>query len=316
MDPLDDIFAAMHVESALYARLEASAPWGVNFIAGQGARFGYVVRGTCWMSVEGLEDPIALAAGDCYVVARGSNYRLQDDLRSPTRNCFDIIGNRVGGTINLGDGLANATIITGWFVFDAIGAQPLMALMPLLLHAKVDQDRGLLLQATLQQLAAETARPSLGSGVFISRLADMLFIQAIRAHVTAAGEGEGGWLEALSDPRLGPAMRAIHDDVTKGWTVEALASRVGMSRSAFADRFRRRVGEPPLEYLTRWRMFRATALLRGTDQPIAKIAVAVGYESESAFSKAFKRFNGDSPGAFRRRHGMAERRPIPLNAAA
>jgi len=307
MDPLDDVFAAMRVESALYARLEAAAPWGVNFVPGQGARFGYVVRGGCWMTVDGLEQPIALAAGDCYIIARGSGYRLQDNPRSPTRNCFDVIGERVGGMVRLGEGQVGATVITGWFVFDAVGAQPLLSLMPLLLHARVDQDRDQQLQATLQQLAAETAQPGLGSGVVISRLADMLFIQAIRAHVAATSEQEGGWLGALSDPRLGPAIRAIHEDAAKRWTVEALAAWSGMSRSAFAERFRRRVGEPPLEYLLRWRMFRATARLRSTNEPISAIAAAIGYESESSFSKAFRRFNGSTPGAFRRQHGLTQK---------
>jgi AraC-like DNA-binding protein len=309
MDLLDDVFAAMRVESALYARLETSAPWGINFVAGQAARFGYVLRGGCWMSVDGLDHPIELAAGDCYVVVRGSSYRLQDDLRSPTRNCFDVIGERVGGVVRLGDGCIGAIVITGWFTFDSIGAQPLLALMPLLLHARVDQDRGEQLQATLQQLASETERPGLGSGVVVSRLADMLFIQAIRAHVATTREHDGGWLEALADPRLGPVIRAIHADVAKRWTIEALASRAGMSRSAFADRFRRRVGEPPLEYIVRWRMFRATARLRGTNESVATTAASIGYQSESAFNKAFKRFVGTSPGAFRRQYGLINRGP-------
>ncbi|MCK1323598.1 AraC family transcriptional regulator [Bradyrhizobium sp. 156] len=317
MDPLDDVFAAMRVQSALYARLEVSTPWGISFAAGHGARFGFVVRGGCWMSVEGIADPIALTAGDCYVLARGTNYKLQDDVRTPTRNCFDVIGQRVGGTVELGGGGTRATVITGWFVFDAIGARPLLDLMPVLLHARTDQNRSQQLQATLQQLATETAEPGLGSGIVISRLADMLFVQAIRAHVASADETEGGWLAALADPRLGPALRAMHDNTAHAWTIEALASRVGMSRSAFAARFRDRVGEPPLAYLTRWRMFRAAAAIRSTDQTIAEIAFSVGYESESAFTKAFRRVNAASPGVFRRQsHSSNERHQTPgLNGA-
>jgi AraC-like DNA-binding protein len=300
MDPLDDVFAAMRVGSALYARLEVTAPWGISFAAGQGARFGLVVRGGCWMSVEGLAEPIALATGDCYVLARGTKYRLQDHLHTPTQNCFDVIGQRVGGVIELGGGGVGATIVTGWFVFDAVGARPLLELMPLLVHARTDLHRSQLLQATLQQLSTETAEPGLGSGTVISRLADMLFVQAIRAHVASAGEANGGWLAALADPRLGSAIRAMHEDTAHAWTIDALASRVGMSRSAFAARFRERVGEPPLAYLTRWRMFRAATALRSTDQTVAEVAFSVGYESESAFSKAFRRVNAVSPGVFRR----------------
>ncbi len=216
MDPLDHVFAAMRVQSALYARLEAGAPWGLSFAAGQAARFGFVVRGTCWMSVDGAEAPVRLSQGDCYVLARGSGYRLQDELRTPTRNCFDVIGHRVGGVVELGEGGEAATVVTGWFVFDPIGARPLVALMPLVLHARTDADRCDLLQATLQQLAAETAAPGLGSAVLISRLADMLFVHAIRAHAASSGEAGGGWLAALSDPRLGPAIQAMHNDTAHG----------------------------------------------------------------------------------------------------
>jgi AraC-like DNA-binding protein len=134
----------------------------------------------------------------------------------------------------------------------------------------------------------------------VSRLADIVFVQAIRAHIAAAGPEEAGWLAALSDPRIGPALRAIHADAARPWTVEALAAIAGQSRSGFALRFRQRVGEAPLAYLTRWRMFRAGCLLRQGDQSLGQIADLVGYDSEPAFAKAFKRETGLAPGAYRR----------------
>jgi AraC-like DNA-binding protein len=312
MDPLDDVFAAMRVQSAVYARLETTAPWGIRFAAGQSARFGLVVSGGCRLTLDGVE-PVALAAGDCYVIVRGSTYTLQDAPRSPTQNCFDVIGNRVGNIIEFGGGGSSAaSVITGWFVFDELGARPLMELMPVLLHARIDQNRTQLLQSTLQQLAMETANPGLGSGVVISRLADILFIEAIRGHVASPGGAEVGWLSALSDQRLAPALRAIHQETAKSWTVEQLAAKAGMSRSAFAAHFKERVGKSPLEYLTRWRMFRAGALLRRGDQRLSQIAYAVGYKTEAAFSKAFKRINGLTPGNYRNANGKVgvEKRPI------
>jgi AraC-like DNA-binding protein len=299
VDPLDDVFAAMRVRSAAYARFEATSPWGITFAGGTTARFGLVVRGGCWLSVEGL-DPVALATGDCYVLVRGSTYALRDKLGSPTRNCFEVVGANVGSVIDIGGGGGAATVITGWFTFDAVSSRPLIDLMPLVLHAKMDERRTQVMASTLTLLDMETAGPGLGSEVVISRLADILFIQAIRAHIAATGEAATGWLAALSDPRIGPALRAIHDDAARAWTVEALAATAGMSRSAFAASFKERIGEPPLEYLTRWRMFRGGALLQHSDQTLSRIASAVGYDSEAAFSKAFKRLNGLSPGSYRR----------------
>jgi AraC-like DNA-binding protein len=300
MDPLDQIFAAMRVHSAIYARLEATAPWGLSFIGDQNARFGLVVRGSCWLSVEGMDQPIALTAGDCFVLLRGTAYTLRDDLHTPTQNCADVVRDKVGGACEFGGGGAPATIITGWFDFDRLSAQPLVELLPPVLHARMDQDRSYVLQATLQLLAMETNEGGLGSGLVISRLVDILFIQVIRVHVATSAGPEVGWLAALADKRIGAAIQAIHQETDRPWTVEALASVAGLSRSAFALRFKELVGESPYEYLTRWRMFRAGCLLRQSDKPLSEIATLAGYESDVAFNKAFKRITGFTPGSYRR----------------
>lgn len=299
MDPLDDVFAAMRVRTAVHARLEAAAPWGIRFAPGETARFGLVVTGEAWLACASAS-PVRLVAGDCYVVVRGAGYSLRDAATSATRDCFEVIGDRAGGTIPIGGSGASATVITGWFTFDELGARPLMQLMPDLIRAHMDDDRRHILQAALQLLALETEDPALGSGVMVSRLADILFIQTIRTHAATAEPSETGWLAALGDRRLAPAFRALHAACERPWTVAALAAQAGMSRSAFAAHFKARVGEAPLEYVTRWRMFRAAALLRQTDRALAEVAAGVGYESEAAFGKAFKRMTGLAPGAFRR----------------
>jgi len=300
MDPLDDVFAAMRVRSALYARLELTAPWGLSFAAGRMARFGLVVRGSCLLRIDGAQQPVALAAGDCYVMVRGSHYVLSDAPGSATVPCSESVRDHIGGVVTLGGGGMPASVITGWFEFDALGAKPLVELIPPLLLARMDEDRSQLLQATLQLLAMETGTPGLGSGIVISRLADVLFVHAIRSHAQSTAGADASWLTALADPRIGSALRGMHRDLARPWTVEALAEAAGLSRSAFALRFKQRVGEAPLEYLTRWRMFRAGCLLRQGDAPMAQIAAQVGYDSEPAFNKAFKRVNGQPPGAWRR----------------
>ncbi len=312
VDPLDDVFQAMRVEDALYARLEATAPWGLKTRRVDGtARFGLMLRGGCWLTLDDEPDappPVALAAGDCFVIPHGRPYTLRDAPRSPTVNCVDVIAGNVGGVVRVGadEGGAQTSIVSGWFHFDPEGAGPLLALLPPLIHIRMDHERAQLLQSTLQVLAMETTQRGLGSGLVVSRLADILFMQAVRAHVESVDAETGtGWFAALADRRLGAALRRLHQDLAAGWTVESLAVAAGMSRSAFALRFKDKIGQSPLDYLTRWRMFRASHLLRRTEQPMATVAGQVGYESEAAFNKAFKRLTGLAPGAYRRQHGAA-----------
>lgn len=298
MDPLDDVFAAMRVHSALYARLEARAPWGVSLAGGESARFGLVVRGRCRLEVEG-EAPVGLEEGDCYVLAHGTPYVLRDAPLTPTVPCRAIVRDRIGGLVELGGAGEPATVLCGWFRFDAAAAQPLVGLLPRLLLMRAEPERMQALQGILALLAMETAQPGLGSGLVVGRLADILFVQAVRAHVARSGQDEAGWLSALADARLGPALHALHGDLARPWTLDALASAASLSRSAFAQRFRQRVGQSPLEYLTRWRMVRAGELLRRDGLSLGQVAAQVGYESEAAFSKAFKREVGVAPGAWR-----------------
>ena len=306
MDPLDDVFAAMRVADALYARLEASAPWGLATRRVDGtARFGLMVRGGCWLTLDDdpARAPVALAAGDCFVIPHGRPYTLRDAPTSPTVNCVDVVRANVGGVVRIGQpgSGAQTTVISGWFHFDMDAARPLMDWLPPLLHIRMDQDRNRLLQAALQLLAMETAQRGLGSGLVASRLADIVFVQAVRAHIeTLDAEAETGWLAALSDRRIAAALHLLHANVAARLTVEALAAAAGMSRSGFALRFKEKVGQSPLDYLTRWRMFRARQMLRQTDKAMVDVAGAVGYESEAAFNKAFKRVTGAAPGACRR----------------
>lgn len=302
MDPLDELFAAMRVQSALYARLEAGAPWGLSLAGGEAARFGMVVRGGCLLEVPG-QAAIPLAAGDCYVLAHGTPYVLRDAPLTPTVSCASVVRDRIGGVVELGGDGPRATVLCGWFLFDKLAARPLLDVLPVLIHVRMDAARAQSVQATLQLLAMETGEPGLGSSLVVSRLADILFVQAVRSHAQSLGDAQGGWLAALADPRLGPALRAMHKDIARGWTIASLADAASLSRSAFALRFRQRVGESPLEYLTRWRMLKAGRLLQQRDAVTGEIAAAVGYESEASFSKAFKRVTGLTPGAWRSRGG-------------
>jgi len=161
----------------------------------------------------------------------------------------------------------------------------------------------------MQALASEMAEQAPGSEVVATRLAEVLFIQALRAHIASGSERNKGWLRAIFDPQIGNALSAIHERLSTPWMVESLAGAAGMSRSAFAVRFKELLGQSPLEYVTEWRMQKAMQLLQQRDKKLIDVARSVGYESDAAFSKAFKRVVGANPGKYFKRglegHGHA-----------
>jgi AraC-like DNA-binding protein len=166
---------------------------------------------------------------------------------------------------------------------------------------KADEARTLALHNTVQALASEMAEQAPGSEVVATRLAEVLFIQALRAHIALEVKRNKGWLRAIFDPQMGTALTAIHNRVNTPWTVESMAAAAGMSRSAFAARFKELLGQTPLEYVTEWRMQKAMQLLQQRDKKIIDVARSVGYESDAAFSKAFKRVVGTNPGQYLKR---------------
>jgi AraC-like DNA-binding protein len=185
--------------------------------------------------------------------------------------------------------------------FDRASLRPITQLLPSFILIKADQARTLALHSTLQALASEMAEQAPGSGVVATRLAEVLFIQVLRAHIASGPERNKGWLRAVFDPQLGTALSAIHDSMNTPWTVESLAEAAGMSRSAFAARFKELLGQTPLEYVTGWRMQKAMQLLEQRDKKLIDVARLVGYESDAAFSKAFKRVVGANTGEYIKR---------------
>jgi AraC-like DNA-binding protein len=324
VDPISDIFKTMHVASVVHARLEATAPWGLMREGGdandaalhlpaaenspsQLAHFGMVSRGNCWLSVGGMPDPLPLTGGDCFLLAPGSTYALRDDPGTHTRSFCEAAPNKDSNVIHYGGGGAPTTIVSGWFRFGQMSVKPLRRLLPDLILIKADQARTLALHSTLHLLASEMSESAPGVEVMVNRLADILFIQCMRAHIASGSENcKSGWLRAIFDPRIGAALKVMHERVENPWTVQALAVAAGMSRSAFALRFKELLGETPLEYLTNWRMYKATGLLQEDDKKLFEVAKSVGYDSDAAFSKAFKRVLGVAPREYRRSTAEAD----------
>jgi len=300
VDPLSEIFVGMRVEDAVYARLNLTAPFGLHLEAYKHAHLGVVARGNCWLSVDSAPAPVPLTGGDCWLLARGDAHTLRDSPNTPAKPYAEVRRHKVGSQVDYGGGGAPTTIITGNFMLDRETSKWITDLLPPLIVFKVEGVKTGTLQATVRLLAAELEAQELGSGVVISRLADIIFVQAIRVYATSEECSEPGWLRALDDHQISLTLHSIHENFQKSWTVATLAATAGMSRSAFAARFKEVVGESPLEYLTRWRMRKASQLLRGEDHKLAEVASLVGYDSEGAFSNAFKRVLGVSPGTYRR----------------
>jgi AraC-like DNA-binding protein len=303
MDVLTDVLEAIHFKSVVHGRLELTAPWGLRLDLGHPG-FYVVTRGTCWLDVDGMEEPLQLAGGDFVLLPKGQSHVLKDNRRTKSVPLVEILGqdcvqSRPGGILPYGGGGALTTIVGGCFLFEGDN-NPLLAALPPVIHVKGDQDPTVRwLETTLQFVACEMASGRPGAQTVVSRLADILFVQAVRAYLAQSGEEAKGWLRALVDPHIGIALGLIHQKPEEPWTVETLASQVAMSRSAFAARFAQLVEEPPLTYLTRWRMDKASRLLRTSSASIGEIAGQVGYDAEAAFSKAFKRWVGVPPGAYR-----------------
>jgi AraC-like DNA-binding protein len=314
VDPISDIFRTMHVTAFGLHRLEATAPWGVKqenqtkdkvppvgkrLPPADLAHFAMLSRGNCWLSVEGIPEPIPLTGGDCFLVAKGTSIVLRDSPRTRPRWSFREIGARANGNVALcGGGGAPTTIVCGSLSFDRASLKPITQLLPSFILMKADQARTLALHTTVQALASEMAEQAPGSGVVATRLAEVLFIQILRAHIASEPEHNKGWLRAVFDPQIGTALSAIHDRVDAPWTVESLAEAAGMSRSGFAARFKELLEQTPLEYVTGWRMQKAMQLLEQRDKKLIDVARLVGYESDAAFSKAFKRVIGANTGEY------------------
>lgn len=304
VDPLSDIVSMVTVDAAVTSRLEASGSWGLRFAGVPYAKFGVVHRGECWISAPG-HAPVRLATGDCYLFTAGGEYTMASAIDTPGEMMEDAearyAADAVDGWLRLGPAKdAPDVIVTGGrFVLDADHAALLLDLLPPVLPVYADSQPAPALRAAMDLLVAETAAGAQqpGGDLVRTHLAHIVVTAALRAH--AAGPTVGGWLAALTDPQLGPVLRAVHHDPAHPWTVRELAQRAHLARSTFAARFRELVGVPPLEYLLRLRMHHAVELLRRPESSVTAVAEQVGYASHSSFSHAFTRVMGAPPGRFR-----------------
>jgi len=291
MDPLSDVISFLELKNYRVGGFEAGGDWSIRFGAHEGIKCYAVTAGACWLAVEGEGEPALFKQGDYLLLPHGSPFRVASDLDLPPDDWrLHFLGARDGELVKINGG-SGFTVLGGHFQLGGSQADMLLGMLPPVVHLRSETDRESLRWA-FDRMRRELTELRPGGFLIAQQLATMIFVQALRLHLD---ESQGvGWLFALSDKQVGAAITAIHREPARRWTVAALAAEVGMSRSGFAARFGQLVGDGPIEYLTRWRMLLAgRSLSRG--EPIGAIARSLGYESESAFSTAFKRVMGGAP---------------------
>ena len=303
-DPLGEALHFLRMSGSFYCLSEFTAPWALDLPPMQDClMFHVVTTGECRLEVPGAE-VYTLRPGALALVPHGRGHLLSSGSGVTAAKLFDLPRELISDRyehLRHGGGGAPTTMLCAAVRFEDPSAQHLLRLLPRLIAVDAWNSPELeWLQSTLRFLNTEARELRAGGETVITRLADILVIQAIRSWISTDPQAQSGWLGALRDKQIGRAIALIHRDPARDWTVASLASAVGMSRSGFAARFTELVGEPAMHYVSRWKMHAALTWLKESDAPLSQLAGRLGYESEAAFSRAFKRVMGVSPGAARR----------------
>ncbi len=328
-DILSDVLRAVRFHGAVFYYIEGASPWVAEAPpareiipailpgAGHMIEFHGIVKGACWAAVAG-EPPVRLEEGDVILFPQGDPHVMssapgmsgpgadRDFYFSPRPPqlpyALSLSGSEITTARLDGGGRDRATIACGFLGLDATPFNPLLAALPRVLRvpgSALGPDSWV--SSFLRAVVAESNQRRPGGEAVLERMSEMLFVEVLRRHIDTLPPGQTGWLAGMRDPVVSRALALLHDRPVEPWTLEKLADAAGLSRSSLHERFAHLVGTPPMQYLTRWRMQLASGLLRDTSAKLVEISLAVGYESEAAFSRAFKREVGVSPGAWRRR---------------
>lgn len=301
MDILSETIAAIRTGNPTSGMFVRHAPWGRRYPVVPGGGFHVILQGSCWLLPPDGE-PVALGVGDVLLMPRGADHDLVDSVGSAIAETA-----RPGEPRDIPGAGPRTVLLCGAYELGRQRSHPLLDELPEFIHLPARPGRHPGLRAVVDLLAAEVAEPRPGTDAAIPGLLDTLLLYALRAWFEEQAEGSG-WAGAFTDPAVAAALRTIHESPERAWTVPELAAAAGVSRATLARRFTATVGEPPLSYVTRWRMLTAARLLRESDLPLATLARRVGYQSEFAFAKAFKREYGLAPGQYRR----AEEKPAVI----
>ncbi|MEU6430473.1 AraC family transcriptional regulator [Microbispora sp. NPDC046973] len=301
MDVLSDVITTMRTGRPHSARVDRSVPFGRRFPSSDAAGFHVVLQGAAWL-IPDEGDPVPLGPGDVVFLPRGVGHALADSLSTPLAGApvppaeppSHAQEARAPGSA------PDTVMLCGAYLLDRSRTHPLLQELPDVVHLPARVGSRPHLRAALDLLGGELESDRPGSDAMVPALLDVLLLHILRAWFDERKDTPTGWSAALNDPPVAAALRAMHGEPQRQWSVQELARHAGLSRAAFARRFTTLVGRPPLAYLTWWRMTIAARLLRASDVPANAVAGKVGYTSEYAFAHAFKRAYGRPPGAYRR----------------
>ncbi len=300
MDPLSDVLSLLKPRNQFYAGLDAAGDWSFDFPPHQGIKFTAVMRGTCWGFTNDLAQPLRFDAGDCFLLNCGRRFVLSSDPALPPQESAHILEAAYRDGIAVHNGGGEVFLISGRFDFTGSHTAALFEALPALVNIPGASSQAGILRWSLDQLTAELHSPQPGGALLSTHLVHLMLVQVLRLFLASHGEMPQGWFLALTDRRISPAIGAIHAEPARHWTLEGLARIAGVSRTVFAQRFKALVGRTAMDYLARWRMLLAADRLRAGSESVSGIAFSLGYESESAFSTAFKRIMACSPSQYRR----------------
>ena len=299
VEPLSELLHLLRPRSTMSAGFDMGGDWSLSFGGVHKQIKCYVIlSGQCWLTVEGVEGAVVLHGGDCFVMPNGRRFVMASDLALPAVPASTVFADARAGEIMTVGGGGNFSLVGTRFSVSGQHAEMLLGLLPPVVHLTGESEQ-VSLRWSVKRMMEEFKEERPGGSLIADDLAHVILVQALRLHGAETLDHGTGWFFALADKQLGSAITAMHADPARRWTLKELGEEAGQSRSVFASRFKEVVGEAPMQYLVRWRMLLACEKLERTDMHVAAIADALGYESEGAFSTAFKRVIGCSP----RRYG-------------
>lgn len=294
-DPLAVIISLLRPQTVLAKIITGAGQWSIRKPRYEDPAFCLLLDGSCFLDLDGV-GTLELHEGDFVLLPAMPSFTLASDLSiSPTLLDLDSSPNTHHGT-----GQVTMRMLGGYFRFDRANSQFLLKLLPSVVHVRRAESGAMRLHRLVELIAEEVQANGPGQDLILERLVEVLLVESLRFRSAFAARGEQGLLAGLSDPALAQTLREIHLDVARHWTVRELARTAGMSRAVFAERFSRKIGIPPMQYLLEWRVAQAKDMLRRERPSLAEVAERVGYQSASAFSTAFTRLTGRSPSEFAR----------------
>jgi AraC-like DNA-binding protein len=302
LDPLSDVLSLLKLRSYVSGGFDAGGDWAVQFGPHDGIKFHAVVSGECWVSVEGTPEPVKIRAGECFLLARGRAFRLASDMAVEPISIHALLPPVYDGRIITYQQGGEFLSIGGYFTLAPGHADILLTMLPPLIHIREAQDRATF-RWCVERMRQELCDPQPGGFIVAQQLATMVLVQALRLHLSDRQNDGIGWLFALGNKGMRAAINSMHEFPGRRWTLQTMAEQAAMSRTTFALKFKETVGLSPMDYLTRWRMMLAADRLTNSRDPISKIGLGLGYESEKSFSTAFKRVMNCPPRQYGRRSG-------------